>query len=78
MCNPSKSGSFVCGDAARKHLFPLPFGVTPDGRTTLVFEETIRSMVALRLHQLASLGLCAAKIENLMLREDAPKGGLQN
>lgn len=68
MCEPGRYGRpSVCGDAARKHLFPLPFGVTKDGESTLVFEETIRAQVAQKLVELASLGQCGAEIEDLNL-----------
>lgn len=75
MCDPTgsaiRSNSFVCGDAARKHLNPsrLPFGeLDEDG-------EIVRVKVAYRLHEIAEMGLCAADFEDL---EDVSKGGLQN
>lgn len=64
MCEPGRgTSSFVCGDAASKHLFPLPYLVTEDGSKTEVFEETVRAKMAGRLHEIAAMGLCGAQLE---------------
>lgn len=64
MCEPGRgTSSSVCGDAARKHLFALPYLVTEDGSETAVFEETVRAKMATRLHEIAAMGLCGAQLE---------------
>lgn len=76
MCESGRGPrSFVCGDAARKHLFPLPFSVTEDGSETLDFEETTRAKVAGRLHEIAAMGLCGAQIDDLDSVREAVEPG---
>ena len=66
MCEAGRNyNHFVCGDAARKHLFPLAFGVKEDGSEALEFEETTRAKVTTKLVVLAGLGHCGAQIDDL-------------